>query len=142
MSRLEIDKERFKQFLDQFVGDAPFQIELIKKILSQMPEQVVEQFITELYYDHVYEGPLYIATHAVFKHDVHYFPNYQSLLKFLNEINSFTNEFNTDALLTIDKKTLAKRVKDKLPLCGYIIEMREEGLEEDVRVTTRYSQFQ
>lgn len=144
MSRLEVDKERFKGFLDQFIGDAPYQIELIRKIMSQMPAQVVNQFIEELYYEHVYNGPLYKVQHAVFKDEVHYFPNYQSLLRFLNDVNKFSKEFNTDALLTIDKKTLAKRVKDNLPLCGYIITMQND--EEDVvdgrEQPTRYSQFQ
>ena len=144
MSRLEIDKERFKQFLPQFIGDAPYQIELINTLLSQMPAQVVKQFIEELYYENVYEGPLYIAQHAVFKDEIHYFPNYETLLKFLNEVNRFTNEFNTDSLLSVDKKMIAKRVKEGMPLCGYIISMKgvEEDGEQDKPTVTRYSQFQ
>ena len=143
MSRLEVDKERFKEFLDQFVGDAPYQTELIYKILNQMPTQVSQQLIEELYYKYVYDGPLFIATHAVFKSEVHYFPNYESLTKFLNEVNKFTSEYNTDALLTIDVKSIQKRMKDGIPLCGYMIEMK--GVKEDERpkpTVTRYSQFQ
>ena len=145
MSRLEVDKQRFKEFLEQFIGDAPYQIELINTILSQMPVQVTAQFIEELYYTHVYNGPVYIAQHAVFKDEIHYFPNYQTLLSFLNDVNKFANEFNPDSLLTIDKKTLAKRIKEGLPLCGYIITMKgidnDDG-ERDKPIITRYSQFQ
>lgn len=145
MSRLEVDKERFKEFLDQFIGDAPYQIELVKKLLSQMPVQITKQLIEELYYNNVYDGPLYIAQHAVFKSEIHYFPNYQTLLNFLNEVNKFTNEFNTDSLLNIDKKTIAKRMHDNLPLCGYIITIKDT-LEQDEQQKreqpSRYNQFQ
>lgn len=144
MSRLEVDKERFKEFLPQFIGDAPYQIELIKTILSQMPTQVVKQFIEELYYDNVYQGPLYIAQHAVFKDEIHYFPNYQTLLKFLNDVNKFTNEFNPDSLLTVNKKMIAKRMKEGIPLCGYMITMKGVDVDDGERreQPTRYSQFQ
>ena len=145
MSRLEVDKERFKEFLDQFIGDAPYQIELIYKILDQMPTQVTKQLIEELYYNQVYTGPLYIAQHAVFKEEIHYFPNYQSLLAFLNEVNKFSREFNTDSLLSIDKKTIAKRMNDNLQLCGYIITMKgldPDDEQRDKPTATRYSQFQ
>ena len=144
MSRLEVDKERFKEFLSQFIGDAPYQIELINTILDQMPRQVVEQFIEELYYDQVYKGPVYIAQHVVFKDEIHYFPNHQSLLQFLNEANKFSNEYNPDSLLTLDKKTVAKRIKEKIPLCGYMISMRGVDTDEQPEqpVITRYSQFQ
>jgi hypothetical protein len=142
MSRLEIDKQRFKDFLPQFIGDAPYQIELVRTILDQMPIQVVKQFIEELYYEQVYDGPVYIAQHAVFKDDIHFFPNYQTLLRFLNEANKFSNEYNPDSLLTLDKKTVAKRMKNNLPLCGYLITM--EGVDDEPTKTTtdRYSQFQ
>lgn len=142
MSRLEIDKQRFKEFLSQFIGDAPFQIELINTILDQMPSQVTSQFIEELYYDQVYDGPLYIAQHAVFKEEIHYFPNFVSLKKFLEEANKFSREYNTDTLATIDLKFIQKRMKENLPLCGYLITMR--GEEKDVlpKRITRYDQFQ
>lgn len=145
MSRLEVDKQRFKEFLPQFIGDAPYQIELVKTILDQMPVQVTKQFIEELYYDQVYTGPVYIAQHAVFKDEIHYFPNYQTLLKFLNEANKFANEYNPDSLLTLDKKTIAKRIKEQLPLCGYMITMKgvDTDDEQPTKPTvTRYSQFQ
>jgi len=141
MSRVEVDKQRFKEFLPQFIGDAPFQIELIETILDQMPVQVVKQFIEGLYYEQVYDGPLYIAQHAVFKDEIHYFPNFVSLTKFLNEVNKFSREYNTDSLLTIDTKFIQKRMSQGLPLCGYIITMR--GEDKDVGPKpTRYSQFQ
>ena len=142
MSRLEVDKQRFKEFLTQFIGDAPFQIELVKTILDQMPEQVTKQFIEELYYEQVYDGPLYVAQHAVFKDEIHYFPNFVSLTKFLNEVNKFSREYNTDALLNIDAKFIQKRMKENLPLCGYIITMRGEDQDVGSKPTTRYSQFQ
>ena len=141
MTRLEVDKKRFKEFLIQFIGDAPYQIELIRTILNQMPEQVTKQFIEELYYEQVYDGPLYIAQHAVFKDEIHYFPNFVSLTRFLNEVNKFSREYNTDSLLDIDAKFIQKRMSQGLPLCGYMITMR--GEEQDVRPKpTRYSQFQ
>lgn len=144
MSRLEVDKERFKEFLTQFIGDAPYQIELVNTILNQMPEKVAKQLIEELYYDHVYQGPLYKVQHAVFKEDVRFFPNFESLTKFLNEINKFSREFNTDSLLTIDKKFIQKRMKENLPLCGYIITMEdvEDEPEQPKPIISRYSQFQ
>ena len=109
-----------------------------------MPVQVVKQFIEELYYKHVYNGPLYVAQHAVYKDEIHYYPNYQSLLKFLNEVNKFAGEYNPDSLLTLDKKTLAKRIKDNMPLCGYIITMKGLDESDDQRreQPTRFSQFQ
>lgn len=125
MPRLEVDKQRFKSFLSQFVGDVPFQIELIREIMSQMPKQAVDGFVSEIFYEQIYDGPLYIARHAVFKEDVRYFPSLDGLLIFLNGVNKFTNEFNTDALLTIDKKTIQKRIADRLPLCGYLLSIRE-----------------
>ena len=141
MSRLEVDKQRFKEFLPQFIGDAPYQIELVKTILDQMPIQVTKQFIEELYYEQVYDGPLYVAQHAVFKDEIHYFPNFSSLIKFLNEVNKFSREYNTDSLLDIDVKFIQKRMSQGLPLCGYMITMR--GEEKDVGPKpTRYSQFQ
>lgn len=141
MSRLEVDKQRFKEFLAQFIGDAPFQIELINTILDQMPVQVTKQFIEELYYEQVYVGPLYVAQHAVFKDDIHYFPNLTSLTIFLNEVNKFSREYNTDSLLDIDAKYIQKRMAQNLPLCGYLITMR--GEENDIQPrTTRSTQFQ
>lgn len=141
MSRLEVDKQRFKEFLTQFIGDAPYQIELVKTILDQMPVHVTKQFIEELYYEQVYDGPLYIAQHAVFKDEIHYFPNFASLTKFLNEVNKFSREYNTDSLLNIDAKYIQKRMSQNLPLCGYLITMR--GEEDDIQPrTTRSTQFQ
>lgn len=144
MSRLEVDKKRFKEFLTQFIGDAPYQIELINTILDQMPVHVTKQFIEELYYEQVYDGPVYIAQHAVFKDEIHYFPNYESLMKFLNEINKFSCEYNTDSLLVLDKKIVLKRIKEQLPICGYIITLK--GVDEDEQprqpTITRYNQFQ
>ena len=146
MSRLEIDKQRFKSFLDQFIGDAPYQVELVKKILNDMPEQVAKQLIEELYYQNVYDGPLFVAQHAVFKDDIHFFPNFESLTIFLNDINKFSREFNTDSLLAIDKKFIQKRMKEQLPLCGYLITMervKDDDNEQPRREQqTRYSQFQ
>ncbi len=142
MSRLEVDKERFKQFLSQFIGDAPYQIELVYEILGQMPEQVSKQLIEELYYKYVHVGPLFIAQHAVFKDEIHYFPSYESLTKFLNDVNKFTNEFNTDSLLNIDKKYIQKRMKDNLPLCGYFITMEDVEDEQPRQPISRFSQFQ
>lgn len=143
MSRLEVDKQRFKQFLPQFIGDAPYQIDLVKTLLSQMPDQVAKQLIEELYYSYVYEGPLFIAQHAVFKDDIRYFANYESLTRFLNEVNKFSNEFNPDSLLTIDVKSIQKRMKEGIPLCGYMITMKDVKIDEQPRQTiTRFSQFQ
>ena len=143
MSRLEVDKQRFKEFLPQFIGDAPFQIELINTILNQMPVQVTKQFIEELYYEQVYDGPLYVAQHAVFKDEIHYFPNFTSLLKFLNEENKFARDYNPDALLTIDAKFIQKRMSQGLPLCGYMITMRGEENDAGAKQQpTRFSQFQ
>ena len=143
MPRLEIDKERFKSFLDQFVGDTPYQIDLVRTLIDQLPAQVANGLIEELYYSRVYSGNLYKAQHVVFKDDIHYLPSYESLLKFLNSVNNNLGEYNTDALLTLDRKTIEKRMHQRLPICGYMIEMEEiedEGLTKTV--ITRYDQFQ
>lgn len=142
MSRLEVDKERFKGFLDQFIGDAPYQIELVNTILKQMPDQVSKQLIEELYFEYVYNGPLYIAQHAVFKDEIHYFPSFESLTRFLNEVNKFSREYNTDSLLDIDSKYIQKRMREGLPLCGYMIRIEGEVEDDKPRPTTRYNQFQ
>ena len=34
--RLEIDKAKFKQYLDQFTDDVPYEIELIETLLSNI----------------------------------------------------------------------------------------------------------
>lgn len=135
MARLEVDKERFKSFLDQFVGDAPYQIELVKALISQMPEQVAEGLIEELYYQKVYDGNLYIAQHAVYKDDIHRFPNFESLLRFLNGVNKNIGEYNPDSLLNLDKKTIMRRMQQNLPLCGYIITMEEKYVESTKQIT-------
>lgn len=141
MSRLEVDKQRFKGFLSQFRGDVPFQIELIEAILADMPDNAAVGYLTETFYLRIYSGPLYVARHAVFKEDVNYFPTYEGLLRFLNGVNKFTNEYNADALLTLDRKTIERRMKDRLPLCGYIITMREEDDDAGRPIAREYSDY-
>jgi len=83
--RLEIDKERFKQYLEQFIGDAPYQIDLVKTLLSQMPPKVKDALIEDLYFNDIYIGVVYKIQHATFQDDIHYFPNVESMEKYFRE---------------------------------------------------------
>lgn len=116
MIRLELDKKRFKEMLVQFIGDAPFQVELVQTILDQMPPQVRDTLIEELYFKYLFKGEVYIAQHCVFKDDIHYFPNINSLREFLKTRNlELTEEF----IDTIDDKLINKSTRMKQPICGY-----------------------
>jgi len=142
MPRLEIDKERFKQFLYEFSGDTPYQLELINVLIDDLPIQMAEGLIEELYYSKVYKGNVYKVQHCVFKDDIHYFQTYDKLLEFLTSVNKTVCEFNTDSLLTLDRKTIEKRMQQNLPICGYLIEIEEINHEEPTKTISRYEQFQ
>lgn len=116
--RLEIDKKRFKDMLVQFRGDAPYQVELVKELLNQMPPQVKENVIEELYFENLYKGEVYIAQHCVFQEDRHFFVSLQSLRDFLKG-RSF--DINPALLDTLDDKTLRLYERKNQPICGYDI---------------------
>lgn len=142
MPRLEIDKERFAEFLDQFIGDTPYQLSLINKLINQLPSQVAEGLIEDLFYSRVYKGNIYKLQHVVFKDDIHFFPSYENMMMFLEDINKTLCEYNTDSLKNLDKKTVLKRMNDKLPLCGYLITMEEIEHEEPTKtIISRFDQF-
>lgn len=119
MPRLEIDKERFKSFLEQFIGDAPYQVELVNTIFEQMPHQVRDGLIEEYYYRYVYKGTVYVAQHMVFTSDIHRFPNLESLKQFLIErsMGTITHEFFDSCKPAFFDKKIAEHE----PLAGFYI---------------------
>lgn len=120
MPRLEVDKERFKGFLNQFIGDAPYQVELVDTLFSQMPHQVRNNLIEEYYYKYIYKGPVYIAQHMTFKADIHRFPTLESLKEFLidRSMGTITHEFFDSCKPAFFDKKIAEHE----PIAGYYLE--------------------
>ena len=118
MPRIELDKERFKNMLEQFNGDAPYLIELIKKILDILSPQVVDNIVEELYFKYLYKGTVYVAKHCVFKEDIHYFVNLETLREFLKKV---TLDISPEMLATLDDRTINRYEKRNQPICGYDI---------------------
>lgn len=119
MPRLEIDKERFKDFLNQFIGDAPYQVELLETILSQMPPQVRNNFIEEQYYKYNYKGTVYVVQHMVFTSDIHRFASLDSLKQFLIERSMGT--ITPDFFAFCKAGFFDKKIEEHEPLAGYYI---------------------
>jgi hypothetical protein len=119
MPRLEVDKERFKSFLAQFIGDAPYQVELVDTLFSQMPIQVRNNMIEEYYYKYIFKGETYKAQHMVYQADIHMFPNLDGLKKFLIDRSMGTiapEFFNSCKQAFFDKK-----IQEHEPIAGYYI---------------------
>lgn len=119
MPRLEIDKERFKGFLNQFVGDAPYQVELVETLFEQMPIQVRNNLIEEYYYKYIYKGSVYVAQHIVYKADIHRFATLDSLKAFLIErsLGTIAPEFFDSC----KQSFFDKKIAEHEPLAGYYI---------------------
>ena len=116
--RLEIDKERFKQYLEQFIGDAPYQIELVKTLLAQMPPKASTALIEELYFENVYVGAVYKIQHVTFKDDIHYFPNIELLEKYFKENCFYEDKHVFD---NFDKMFVDRYCLNGKPFLGYKI---------------------
>ena len=122
MPNISIDRNRFLEILDQFKYDIPYEVELVKRLLNNMPEQAAKSVVEELFFTHVYKGPVFKAVHFVYHEDIHWFTNQKALLEFLKECNmEFTEEFWN----TIDGRTLESFIKKRNPICGYIISKEE-----------------
>lgn len=118
MPNVSIDKEKFLEILDQFKYDIPYEAQLVKRILSNMPEQASNCIIEELYFQNIHKGLVFKAVHYAFKDDIHLFTSQKALLEFLKERNM---EFSEEFWNTIDGRTLDSFIKKRNPLCGYII---------------------
>lgn len=122
MPNVSIDREKFLEILDQFKYDIPYELQLIKRLLANMPEQASKCIIEELYFEHIYKGPVFKAVHYLYKDDIHLFTNQKNLLDFLRERNL---EFSDDYWKNIDGRTLESYIRRHSPLCGYIISKEE-----------------
>jgi hypothetical protein len=122
MPNVTIDKERFIEILDQFKYDIPYEMDLVRRLINNMPEQASECIIKELYFERIHKGPVFRAVHYVYQDDINLFTSQKQLLEFLKERNmEFTDEFWN----TIDGRTLESFIKKRNPLCGYIISKEE-----------------
>jgi hypothetical protein len=122
MPNVSIDKTKFLEILDQFKYDIPYEVELVKRLLANMPEQASKYIIEELYFTRIHNGPVFKVVHYIYQDDIHWFTNQKALLEFLKERNmEFTEEF----WQTIDGRTLDSFIKKRNPLCGYIISKEE-----------------
>lgn len=115
MANYSIDKEAFLLLLEQFTNDIPFEHRVFKKILNQLPKEYALQLIRDLYYDQVYEGEYFIATHHLFAYEIHYFHDLIDLRTFLNK--HYINKQESAITLTRIEQFLDK----PLPLAGYYI---------------------
>lgn len=122
MPNIAINKDKFIEILDQFKYDIPYEAQLVKRILSNMPEQAANCIIEELYFQFIYKGPVFKAVHYLYKDDIHLFTSQKNLLAFLKERNL---EFSDDFWATIDGRTLDPYIKRHTPFCGYIISKEE-----------------
>jgi hypothetical protein len=122
MPNISINRDKFLELLDQFKYDIPYEVQLIRRLISNMPEQAANCVIEELYFEKIYKGPVWKAVHYLYKDDIHLFTNQKAMLAFLKERNmEFTDEFWE----TIDGRTLDSYMKRRSPFCGYILSKEE-----------------
>jgi hypothetical protein len=122
MPNVSIDREKFLEILDQFRWDIPYEVEVIKHILDNLPTQAAEGLIRELYFTRLHKGVVYKAVHCVFKDDINMFITFQDLVTFL-KTKSF--EIPKEYWDTVTGRTIAGYVSSGQPLCGYIITKEE-----------------
>ena len=122
MPNVSINKDKFLEILDQFKYDIPYEVQLVKRLLSNMPEQASKCVIEELYFEFIYKGPVFKAVHYLYQDDIHMFTNQKALIEFLKERNM---EFSDAFWETVDGRTLDSFIKKRNPLCGYIISKEE-----------------
>ena len=122
MPNVSIDRDRFLEILDQFKYDIPYEAQLVKRLLSNMPEQAARCLVEELFFKHVYKGPVFKVVHYLYQDDIHWFTNQKAMLDFLKEYNM---EFSDEFWATIDGRTLHSLIERRTPLCGYIISKEE-----------------
>lgn len=118
MPNVSINKEAFLEILNQFKHDIPYEVKLVHTLLANMPEQVAENVIMELYFEQVYKGVVYKAVHCVYKDDINYFLNFTSLIEFLK---GRSLHIAPDFWRTVDTRLIERYIKSENPLCGYII---------------------
>lgn len=122
MPNVSINKDRFLEILDQFKYDIPYEVQLVKRLLDNMPEPAAHAVVEELYFKHVYKGPVFKIVHYLYQEDIHWFTNQKAMLSFLKERNM---EFSDEFWNTIDGRTLDSFIKKRNPLCGYVISKEE-----------------
>ena len=117
MAYISLHRDKFREYLKQFSDDVPFQIELVKQLLDQIPPNAVEGFITEYFYEHGYfKGKLYKIQHLIYKDDIHYFTDKAQLLEFLQEY--YLDRKLSDALT---ESRLNYFIRVGQPVAGYLI---------------------
>ena len=121
--RLEADKKAFLSYLDQFDDDVPFQLDLAEKIIKLMPAQVMESFITDIYFSKVFKGEYYYVRHKTYKCDEHYFTNIVAVKEFLVEHNGM-KEMTDTVLRSLSATQLVAKCMEGGTICGYIVERR------------------
>lgn len=118
MSQIQVQKEKFMSYLEQFIDDVPYEIQLVKKLFDQLPSAAIEGFVTEYFYSHgFYKGTLYKIQHVIFKDDIKYFPTMKELLEFLK---SYSLDSKISDALT--ERRVDFFIKNNQPICGYLIE--------------------
>lgn len=122
MPNVSINKEKFMEILDQFKYDIPYEVELVKRILSNMPEQAAKCVIEELFFTTIYKGQVFKVVHYLYQDDIHWFTNIKAMLAFLKERNL---EFSEEYWNIIDGRTLDSYIRKGTPFCGYIISKEE-----------------
>jgi superfamily I DNA and RNA helicase len=122
MPNLSIDREKFISILDQFKWDIPYEVEIIKHILDNLPQQASEGLIRELYFTHLHKGVVYKAVHWAFKEDINMFTSWQELIEFLK---TKSLDISKDYWATATGRTIEGYIKSGQPLAGYIITKEE-----------------
>ena len=122
MPNVAINKDKFLEILDQFKYDIPYEVQLIHKLLDNIPEQARKCIVEELYFKWIYKGPVFKAVHYLYQDDIHLFTNLKNLIDFLGERNM---EFSEEFWNTIDGRTIDGYIRRHSPLCGYIISKEE-----------------
>lgn len=118
MPNVSINKSAFLSILNQFKGDVVFQRELIDTIMGNLPTNYKKTMLTELYYEHVYEGAYYRLSHMTYKSNIMYFTKVTDVQEFLKEWTASDRKYPYTAI--------NKAIKNKKPLCGFYITKEEK----------------
>jgi hypothetical protein len=118
MPNISIDREKFLEILNQFKWDIPYEVEIVKHIIDNLPDQAAHGLIRDLYFTHIYKGQVYKAVHWAFKEDINMFTTWQELVAFLKYKSL---DIAKDYFSTVTGRTIEGYIKSGQPLCGYII---------------------
>lgn len=116
MAQVEMRKETFKQLLTQFAGDAPYEIELIKLLLSQLPDNAREGFFTQYYFEHYYHGTVYILQNLNFQDDIRYMTDINQVVEYLKDYC-----LDEDYKFRMNQSLVNSYIRTGQPLFGILI---------------------